>query len=567
MVRRAREGFLKAALGLLLAASACPVSADELLTGALRDQDGAAVAGARITAFDRSGAVVAHDRSAPDGTFALTAALRPAALAIEADDSDPLRVAVGGDGPVTAILHRHRAADPIPSAADVAALPAGGFAAVGSVLPFEVAGESSISDRWLARGRGVTTIEGLPFYRRTDGADASDLLPDHAIGSIGFTEPLEAPWYGDRAGGGILDARLFDRTDAALAGSDGYAVELGGTAAIFGATSWGADGERRVIAAHADGSAGPVAASFVALLGDLTDEYYRGAGVTLRGATRALNLDAQLGYTDDVEAGSGSLQSGTVSSVIIDAVGNGPDAIAVRARWRDERGAIGDATTDHTDAALVAGVTRGAADGPHLSASVALTFGRESGYDGNAQTGLALLPALAYDVPLGDGWSLHTGYGESTLGAPGTAIARADMGEAGFSYTDHRRLRAELLAYAEGDAAPLAFTRGIGGSLGWEIVPRVSLRAWLLGDGDAQTTFVASYPGATPAESSQLRTVRRDVVWLTWDAAARFDLLLRNGALEGSLRAPLGDRYGFVLGSARNARNVRVVSAGLTRSR
>jgi len=41
----------------------------------------------------------------------------------------------------------------------------------------------------------------------------------------------------------------------------------------------------------------------------------------------------------------------------------------------------------------------------------------------------------------------------------------------------------------------------------------------------------------------------------------------RNGSLEGSLQAPLGDRYGFVLSSARNARNVRVLSAGLTRSR
>ena len=76
-----------------------------------------------------------------------------------------------------------------------------------------------------------------------------------------------------------------------------------------------------------------------------------------------------------------------------------------------------------------------------------------------------------------------------------------------------------------------------------------------------------TYPGAPPAASTQLRTFRRDVVWLTWDAAERFDLLLRNGALEGSLRAPLGDRYALVVSSARNLRNVRVLSAGIVRSR
>jgi len=488
-------------------------------------------------------------------------------LAIRADDSDALRVAVAPDGPVIGIVHRHRAADRTPSAADVAALPASGFRSVASVVPYEVAGMSSISDGWLARGRGVTTLEGLPFYRRTDGADAGDLLPDHAIGSLAFADPLQAPWYGDRAGGGVLDARLFDRTDAARAGSDGYDLALGQTAALFGATSWGADGERRLIAARAPGAVGPLDASFVALLGAAPGDAYRGAGLTLRGATSALNLDAQLAVTGDAASGPAAPQSGSVLSIVVDGAGNGPDAIAVRARWRDERGAIGDMTTDHTDAALVAGVTRGPSGGPRLDAAIALTFGSELAYGGTSQTAAAVLPSLAYDVPLGAGWSLRSGYGASTLGTPGVALARSDLGEAGISYSDRRRFRAELIAYAEGDAAPAAFTRGIGGSLGWEIAPRVSLRAWLLGDGDAQNTVVVTYPGAPPAASTQLRTFRRDVVWLTWDAAERFDLLLRNGALEGSLRAPLGDRYALVVSSARNLRNVRVLSAGIVRSR
>ena len=47
----------------------------------------------------------------------------------------------------------------------------------------------------------------------------------------------------------------------------------------------------------------------------------------------------------------------------------------------------------------------------------------------------------------------------------------------------------------------------------------------------------------------------------------RLDVLVRNGALEGSLNAPLGGGYGVFVGSARNVRNIRVLSAGLTRTR
>ena len=95
------------------------------------------------------------------------------------------------------------------------------------MLPYRVAFPTTISDRWLARGRGVTTVEGLPFYRRGDGGDATSLLPAHAFGALGVRDALQAPWYGDRAGGGVVDARLFDRADAVRATNRDAALALG----------------------------------------------------------------------------------------------------------------------------------------------------------------------------------------------------------------------------------------------------------------------------------------------------------------------------------------------------
>ena len=217
--------------------------------------------------------------------------------------------------------------------------------------------------------------------------------------------------------------------------------------------------------------------------------------------------------------------------------------------------------------ALVAGTTRGADGAPQLSATLALAFGRELDSGVVAQSSTALMPAVSYVVPLAQDWSLRAGYGESTLGTPGIALARASLGEAGVSFSDHRRLHLDVLAFVEGDAAPAAYDRGVGVALGWEIAPRVSLRAWVLSDGEAENTLLPQYPGGPPYPGELQRTFRRDVVWATWDAPLRLDVLVRNGALEGSLNAPLGGGYGVFIGSARNERSIRVLSAGLTRTR
>jgi hypothetical protein len=547
-----------AALGAL----ALPASADELLVGALRDQDGSVVAGARVEAVDANGAVVARDRSAADGTFALSAPARPAAVIVRADDADPLRIAVPPAGtPLAGIVRRHRAAGLVPSAADVASLPAASLAEVGSVIPYRVAFPGEISDRWLARGIGVTTVEGMPFYRRGDGSDTTILLPAHAFGAVETRDALQAPWYGDRAGAGIVDARLFDRLDAVRVTGKDASLVLGRNLAAIAATSWDPDGERQLVGARLSGVIGPATGSLLTVFGTAPGARYSGIAGEVRGSTRVLDLNARVDLTRDVGTFA-ARDVGTVTSVVLDARGRGPDAVAVRARWRDDNGTLGALDQDHHDAALVVGTSRG--NVARVTAALALAYGDEHGYEAQERPSFAVLPSLAFDAPLGGGVSAHAGYGVSTLGTPGTSLARATLGEIGFAFTDRRRLRADVVAYAEGDSSPRAVTRGFGASLGWEIVPRVSLRAWSLRDGDVEESAGGPIYAGGPVSTFTVRqNFQRDVVWLTWDAPVRIDLLVRGGALEGNVRLPLGARYALTAGSWRRRDNTRALSVGV----
>ncbi len=564
IVPGSREAFLSRvraaawALAVAFAALPGPASADELLVGALRDQDGAVVTNARVVAVDARGTPLARDRSAADGTFALSAPGTPVAVLVRADDADPLRIPVAGDGrPLVGIVRRHRAADRVPTPADVAALPAGSLAALAAVIPYRVAGEW-ISDRALDRDRGVVTIEGLPFYRPGDDTDATTLLPDHAAGALLADGPLAAPWYGDRGGGGLIDAQLFDRSDALRLTTGGVAAAGGSALSGFAAESWDADGARRVAAARGEIAIPGGSASFVALTGVTPDTAYAGFGAELRVAGPRLLTDARFALTrDDATDAAYGPDDGTVASATLDLSGPGPDALLVRARWRDEQAAYGDVTGEHHDAALVLGTSRG--ETTRVALAVAFEDGDER-YDGIApRSALAILPAIAVDTPLAANWTLHAGLADSTLGTPGDALARGSLGEAGVAYDDKHRLRAEILAYAESEDDPHTLARGIAASLNWEIAPRLSLRAWTLNDlvTPLAGPFAASAPppGATP--------YRPGLLWLTWDAGARVDLLVRGGALEGGLRLPLGRRAVLSLGSFRRPTGRRDFDLGL----
>jgi len=545
IVPRTREAFLSLCLAAAALALPSGAAADALLVGALRDQDGAAVAGARVAAVDAPGHVLARDRSAADGTFALSVAGVPVAVLVDAPDADSLRIPVGtGAGALNGVVRRHRSADRVPTPADVAALPNGSLGAIASIVPYRVTGEW-ISDRALDRNRGVVTIEGLPFYRPGDDADATTLLPDHAAGALAVAGPLEAPWYGDRGGGGLVDARLFDRIDPVRVAPAG--VSAGGPAgAVAGlaAESWDPEGARRLAAARAVLPFANGAATVVALTGVTPEATYAGAGADLRFAGPRLSADARVALTRDDETGAPyGPDRGTVAAASIDLSGPGPDALLVRARWRDEEAAYGTVAGEHHDAALVLGTTRGGTT--RVSAAVALAYGDDRYTATAPRSALAVLPSFSVDAPLAPDWTLHAGFAGSTLGTPGDALARAVLGEVGVGYADRRRLRADVLAYAESEQDPHRLARGVAADVGWEVAPRLSLRAWTLNG-----LVSPEGPGLAPPGSAAAATAYRPgVAWLTWDAFARVDVLLRAGAPEGNLRLPVGRRAALTLGS------------------
>ena len=339
------------------------------------------------------------------------------------------------------------------------------------------------------------------------------------------------------------------------------ALELGGQRSALAAASWDPDGARRLFAARGSETFGPLSADAVALVGTAPGATYGGAGVQLRAAGRLYDFGAHLALTADDASTNATRNDGSVADVAVDASGRGPNAIAVRARWRDERGMLGTSDAEHHDAALVFGTSRG--NVVRATAALALAYGDEHSYETGTQRGYGVLPSLALDAPLGASWTVHAGAGASSLGTPGYAIARGSLGEIGVAYADRRRIRAEVLAYTEGTTAPTAVNRGFAAALGWEIAPRVSLRAWTLRDGDALDAQTPAYPGGPLQSIVVRRRFDRDVVWLTWDAPTRFDLLLRGGVLEGSVRVPLGRRYALTAGSYLRSDATRTLSFGL----
>ncbi|HYZ17631.1 MAG TPA: hypothetical protein VE591_14565, partial [Candidatus Acidoferrum sp.] len=365
----------------------------------------------------------------------------------------------------------------------------------------------------------------------------------------------------------------FDRADRGRLTDRDAGVLLGTTtAAGLAASSWDPDGRRSLVAAKGSAAFGTASATTVALAGTAPGSHYSGFGTELRDATPRLDLDARIAVTNDVgtdtfsyAGGDSSVltATGNVSSFVVDASGRGPDAISVRGRFLDESGSIEAGTSEHRDGALVFGTSRGNVAVVH--AALAVAYGSDHQYEGRALAATALLPSFAFNAPLGEGFSVRAGATSTTLGTPGVAIARGSLGQLAFDYTDRHRLRAEAEAYVEGDASPRVVTRGFAASLGWELAPRLSLRTWAFGGG-TQTDFTGLlYPGAPPLTSPRTTALRRGLVWLTWDGPLRIDLLDRDGALEGSLRAALGRRYALVIGSYRSSPSgVRALSVGLT---
>lgn len=569
MIHRGHEAVLKA-LGILagLLLWATPAAANVLVFGAVRDQDGRVVAGARVAARDASGAVVGTDRTAADGTFAVDAAVQPAAVTIEGAYLAPLRAPVTPGAPVIAIVRRYGAvAERVPSPADLAALPAGALSALASAIPM-VLGNGTIADRGLGGGRGGVAVDGIGFYRRSDGADVSALVPRHATGALTVDDPLDAPRYGDRASGGVFDADVIAGSDAARAFGTEQSLRFGRTLAATVADDRDGSLARSLAAVRYDD--GLLRADWLALRADAGRA--DGASIALQRPGRIADVVARLALDAQSAPASRRGAAAAGSSLALQAAlrahGVLPWEIGVRAR--DERGTSGAVAGSSDEEALYIASER-ASDVDDLRFELAAERDRERVGDASLRE-FALLPSFSYRRRLGERWDLHLGAGDAMrvptylARAAGITESRTLLDEAALAFDDRRRVRVEVAVWHERASSVLVSTlAGAGVDAAWQIAPRLSLRGWTVRN-DGTTTAISEagygyldvFPGAAAP-----RRDRAGMLWLSWTAPTRIDLVDRAGRLEGAVRAPLGRNLAASLATFRREDGARVLDLGL----
>lgn len=547
---------MKVLLALALGIAAfVPVAANAgtLLTGVVRDTDGAAVVGARIRALDAAGRALGTDRAAADGTFALDAVGEPTQLEISC--AFCVRVRVDARSAIV-IVRRYAVLRDAPLApADLAVLPYRRFSELATLVPYALANGSEVADRGLDRGRGALVVDGVPLYRATDGASTSDLIVPMALANLIARTPLDAPRYGTYAQGGVVDASTIGMPLVRIDGGDAFDASARVEAAAIHATVASASdvGDRRgnaVLAADLPFAGGMLSARAIALSDSVLS--LRGALLGYTTASRRARFSSRIAARESPDS---SLVDAVMS---VDSRGATPIELGIRASR--STGILADGSTgSQATQAIVLGA---AAHATRVDTRVALAYERESSaLLFGANTAAALTSSVAETIRFGDRFQLRGG----VLGAfraptlleseSGFAGDRSMLVEAGATYTDNARLRVGATAFNERIAgASVRRLSGIGIDGTWQIAPALALRAWTLGNSATiDTTYArrANVPIGT----------HRRVVWLTAGAALRVDLLARGGPLEGDVRVPFG-AYAATLGSSMQA-GVRVTTLGV----
>jgi hypothetical protein len=557
---------------LLVLTVTAAARADTLLTGAVRDQNGVALAGARVTAYDAAGQRTGTDVALPDGTFAIAAPQPPAQIGVSCDYCRSLRRTVEPGLPVVVIVERFPALTGRgPSPADIRALPYRGAADIASLQPFTAVENGRISDRGLGY-EGAVLVNGLPFYRAADANDLSTLVPAHSIDALNSAPPADAPVYGGYANAGIDDVRLRDpdvapsRFDLGEASDVVARAQTPQVAAGYAASSDAGD-DRQAAALDATFPLAGGRLAFDAL--DLSNPALRASGGSLAYATdsRRFTTAAAASATQSTDA---SLLTGSVF-----VRSRGPLQWEYGARALRATSAVYGAPGAQFDAALYVRAARETGVS-RLSATLAVDRGADSSdSEASGLHGTALVGSLGDDVRVGSHWSVHAGvvsnqriptFAEVSAAEPiAGATARSLLFEQSLSYTDSRRLRITGIAYTQRTAAVVTqHVNGIGIDAAWQMTPQLSLRTWVLrGNVSSIPVTGAEVPYNPGLTTSTAAALTRRLVWFTYEKGVRVDALVRGGTLEGDVRFPLASRFAFSIGSAMyNGR--RVTTFGLT---
>ena len=548
-----------------------------LVVGSVRDQHGAAVARAAVTAFGPSGRRVGFATTDAAGTFALAAA-GVTRLAIACRYCMPAELPVLEGQPAVAIVRRFDALfDDSPSPADLANLPYAHIESAMALRPYALLRQttaalpgSQLSDRGLSPSDALLVDAGVPNYDFADGISPYATIPQTYQQTGAIAPPEDAFAYGDRAGSGIVALDPFNNGNAgaALTGGDQTLRLQAGSdfARIIAATYSNASESRQRSDAEVElplSTAQTLSFSGGTSQGRQYDDPQSALDSSFSFA-RALfddaqpNADLYASYVADRGGYGAAVRGTTLSDVWSDsdftagARSRGPVSVFVDASDRLSTGIYDDSGYGQariagtlTQTRFDAGVDVTSKD-VDVSAGVGwFGIGFTGGSDGTSVPGNAELatPSLLLKLFPDSKWSANLGAsGSFTLPnlwqqyAPNDddnalVYDRNALYDATLTYTDDARLRVSV----EGASQHVAgFTNGVvtstGVSLAWQFAPVISLRAWTMHVDNttaASPPYVPFYPSGAPATVNAL--------WLTYDnGALRVDAIYRRDVLNGA---------------------------------
>lgn len=573
--------------------------ATPLVVGSVRDQHGAPIVGARVSA---SGAGGSHETTTDEsGTFALEAGGVRQVL-VTCAFCRSVELAADPGEPVVAIVHRYEAiAGDEPTPRDLAALPYAHAESVLALHPFTVLNDSStilpgprVSDRGLSRAGGLLLDAGVPNYDPVANVSPLETTPGFYAQSVDSRSPFDAFTYGDQADAGIfsVDARNSDNVDArAVAGAD----------SVFRA---GANSQRGSASVGESANALDLRERF-----DAADVLPVGDGETLNFSASDARGRIAPAFGDYLESSFSSAsasydrrrESDVHAGVLADRGTYDEFSRAeFSAAWSDVAGGIGVSSDGPVSTFADAGfrMTNGRYDARSLGVPLigAQVFAqhvvagirtRQRGYDAQAGLGAYAVsydggaggvrpldaqivsPSLRVDLAPGQRWS-------ATFGTTGTfrlptlleayssppesnalEYDRNALASATLSYSDLQRVRVEFTASTQ-DVSGLdtGTITAVGGAVAWQATPTIALRAWSMHVDDATTARYAVFRYGAPPQPATVGSL-----WLTYenDANVRADVIWRRDLidylgdehLDASISAPLARGLRWFVGTER----------------
>lgn len=577
----------------LVGASAAPTP---LVAGSVRDTAGRAIAGATVWATDDAGRTVSTS-TADDGTFALEAS-GVRVVRVGCRFCQTTSAGVGPDGIAIVVVKRYDAlAFSGPTSDDLADLPYARVESALSLTPFTVLENSrspvpgpQLSDRVVSNG-GLVVDAGIPQYDIVTGASPFLVVPDRYVQSASVLPQSDGYAYGGLAEDGTysLDpsAEGDDANAAVGAGASARAgAERGAFAASAGGSSDAAAQRRRI-----DASFSPSSGTFVlsALASDADTSYgdASGAGASFVGVRASAQRTQTFTTRVDAYADRGTYDASY-------------ESLQSASAWSD----VGGTVLVHSNAAVAPfasfGIRNSAGSyaappggGPSFAATLtqaqeivgvraanaivdatAAFGGYNLAYSGGAYgrnlgaTAYAATPLVRVRLTPVRHWSLEvssTGgfrlpdfaqrYGSG--GLPNfTAFDRDATDETTFEYTDDARVRVDATALVRNTTGfDTGRAASLGGSVAWQVVPTISLRAWwmhvtpnerIYGYGSRVLYPQGASVGSLWLTYANASNLSVNVVW-------RQDLLNYRpyAQLDASIAGPLAPRLRWYVGTER----------------